>query len=475
MNMACANNCIKVPLIEILDYVIGGDWGKAPDYLDDKYGLAYCIRGSEFRNWQYDKGKTAPLRKIKLKNISSRKLQEGDLLIEISGGGPDQPVGRTVIIDKSVLNIYSDIPKICTNFLRLARPSKFVNPQYLNYFLTLFYKSGEIDKYQSGSSNLRNLKFQKYLSIEVPLLPFSEQQRIVLKIEELYSKLDKGIESLKAAQEQLKIYRQAVLKWAFEGKLTNDDVIEGELPKGWTTLHVAAIGKVQLGRQRSPKNVSRNYPTKYLRAANITENGLNLTNILEMEFSPKEFFQYKLIKGDIILSEASGSASQVGKPAIWKDEIEECCFQNTIIRLQADDRFVKEYLLWTFKYFYSSGKFAKISGGVGINHLSANKFSNIELSIPVSKEEQSRVVTEIESRLSVCDKLEESIAQSLQQAEALRQSILKKAFEGKLVPQDPNDEPASVLLNRIRAERNATVAKNATAETRNPRKRARAG
>jgi len=86
------------------------------------------------------------------------------------------------------------------------------------------------------------------------------------------------------------------------------------------------------------------------------------------------------------------------------------------------------------------------------------RIEKIELPLP-TLEEQHTIVAEIESRLSVCDKIEESIEQSLKRSESLRQSILKKAFEGKLVPQDPNDEPASVLLDRIKAEKEKTVSK----------------
>ena len=95
-----------------------------------------------------------------------------------------------------------------------------MNSDFLNFYLKFFYKTGKIAAYQGGSNNLRNLKFNDYLTIRIPIPPAVEQHRIVAKIEELFSALDKGIESLKTAQAQLKIYRQSVLKHAFEGKLT---------------------------------------------------------------------------------------------------------------------------------------------------------------------------------------------------------------------------------------------------------------
>ncbi len=149
-----------------------------------------------------------------------------------------------------------------------------------------------------------------------------------------------------------------------------------------------------------------------------------------MEFTPFEREKYYLKKGDIVISEASGSATQVGKPAVWHGEVENCCFQNTVIRFRLyNDK--PEYVYWYLKYLYMSGTIAKIAGGVGINHLGANKFSNIE--IPISSTDiQISTVANIESRLSVCDSIEQTVDAALQQAEAMRQSILKRAFEGAL-------------------------------------------
>jgi type I restriction enzyme S subunit len=209
-------------LEDLSDYEIGGDWGKDPELVDENFIDIYCIRGSEFRNWQRDKGSTASHRKVKINSFNSRKLLLNDILVEISGGGPDQPVGRTIVIDNEVLSHFKGKNLMFTNFLRLVRPNHLVNSIYINQYFKYFYSTGEIVKYQAGSNNLRNLKFGDFMKIKFPLPPLPEQKAIVKRLESLFSSLDAGVVDLKKSQQQLKIYRQAVLKKAFEGELTRD-------------------------------------------------------------------------------------------------------------------------------------------------------------------------------------------------------------------------------------------------------------
>ncbi|MDB9317832.1 MULTISPECIES: restriction endonuclease subunit S [Cyanophyceae] len=364
-----------------------------------------------------------------------------------------------------------------------------------------------------------NVNAQVLSKITLPLPPLGEQYRIVAKIEELFTQLDAGVELLKKVKAKLKRYRQAVLKAAVEGNLTKEwrTAHQGELepasvllerilkqrrekweaeqlakmqaqgktpkndswklkykepvapdtsnlpdlPDGWCWANTQQIGEVQLGRQRSPKNRSKDYPTKYIRAANLTEKGLNLSDVLDMEFEPHERERYLLKDGDILLSEASGSPDQVGKPAIWRGQLPECCFQNTVIRLSSINFLSNDYLLIVFKTFYLIGIFSKIAAGVGINHLSANKFSII--AVPISPfKEQIQIVKEVDRLFSIIDQLEKTVDTNIKRAERLRQSILKQAFTGQLVPQDPSDEPAEKLLERIKAEK----AKQVTTKTK---------
>ena len=412
-----------------------------------------------------------------------------------------------------------------------VRDCEHLDLRYSFYFLT----SLRLDQFDRSTA-IPGLNRDDAYELVVLLPPLAEQCRIVAKIEELFSELDKGVENLEKAREQLKVYRQAVLKHAFEGKLTAQwrtrnvdqlqspatlvsrilqereaqqhqqltdwkaavgqweakgkegkkprkpkhlkslvNLTDGEigslarLPSSWLWLLAESIGTIQLGRQRSPRNRSKDYPTKYIRAANITEKGLDLDDVLDMEFGPHELSAYRLEKGDLVLSEASGSAAQVGKPAIWDDQIPNCCFQNTVIRHQPYCRDHSIYLLWLYRFYYIGGIFARAAGGVGINHLGAYKFARLPLPLcPVL--EQKEIVRQLEERFKAIQRNEREIESALEQTEALRQSILKKAFSGQLVAQDPNGEPASILLERIKAEK---VAQSHSAKLRKTHRRAK--
>jgi type I restriction enzyme S subunit len=143
----------------------------------------------------------------------------------------------------------------------------------------------------------------------------------------------------------------------------------------------------------------------------------------------------------------------------------DACFPDSVVGIKTDEsnlaiKFVN-YYIQKLKQEIDSKASATAQKNINVEFLE-------RLPIPILPiEQQQTIVVEIESHLSVCDKIEESIDQSLKQAESLRQSILKKAFEGRLVPQDPNDEPASVLLDRIRKERAETPSTKAKKRSRN--------
>ena len=479
---------IVVELGELSTFELGGDWGKAPEYEDENYVEAYCIRGSEFRNWDNEKGVTSALRKIKKESLKKRNLKENDILVEISGGGPEQPVGRTVVIEKSVLQNFKGKNLICTNFLRLIRPTNFANSVYINLYLKYFYSTGKIIRYQAGSNNLRNLKFNDYLTIQIPIAPLPIQRAIVTKIENLFASLDKGIADLKTAQEQLKVYRQAVLKKAFEGELTREwrekavktdgrssqkettiaiaaesiipynNQVKKKLPEGWKWLKMGeVIEKPKYGTSKKCTYKKRGYGV--LRIPNIINGYVNSSDLKYANFSKEEIETYSLNKGDILTIRSNGSINIVGKCAIIREKDTRYLHAGYLIRLRPLKQLISsEFLLHLLSSFDLRVQIElKAKSTSGVNNINSEEIQSLDLPYP-SIAEQHQIVREIESRLSVCDKVEQSISEALGKAQALRQSILKKAFEGRLLSdaeieqckQEADYEPASVLLEKIK-------------------------
>lgn len=195
--------------------------------------------------------------------------------------------------------------------------------------------------------------------------------------------------------------------------------------------------------------------TPYMRAANVTWNGVDVSDVKEMDFTPKEQAIYRLEAGDILLSEASGSAAEVGKPAIWREEIPGACFQNTLIRVRSKGP-LPEFLHYHFLNDAKSGRFATAGKGIGINHLGADRMSSWPLTLPPI-DVQRRIVAKLDELLAQSRAAREQLEAVPALVEQYRQSVLAAAFRGDLTAdwrqKNPDVEPASKLLERIRIER----------------------
>ena len=417
-----------------------------------------------------------------LSSSSARIFPKGTPVVALYGA----TVGKTGILGLDAATNQA----ICAIFaLHNAFTAKFIT-----YWLK--YRRSELIELSVGGAQ-PNISQRIIRAFPFPLAPLPEQHRIVAEIETQFTRLDAGVAALERAQVNLRRYKASVLKAACEGRLVPTEAslahAEGrdyepadqllarilaerrarweaehpgkrykgpvspdtedmpELPEGWEWATVEQIGKVRLGRQRSPKYHQGPNMRPYLRAANATWDGADLSDVKEMDFPPEIWDNYRLQKNDILLAEASGSPNEVGKPFIWREEIPECGFQNTLIRVRLFS-LSPEFVYVHFLTDALTGRFGEVARGISIQHLGAARLSRFVIAFPPLPE-QRRIVAEVERRLSVVAVLEASVVAALARARRLRQAVLKQAFEGRLVPQHLDDEPASVLLERIRAER----------------------
>jgi Type I restriction modification DNA specificity domain len=206
------------------------------------------------------------------------------------------------------------------------------------------------------------------------------------------------------------------------------------LPQGWALSTVGRVGAVRLGRQRSPDKHTGRFSTKYLRAANITPQGIDATDVLEMDFTPAERRIFGLRAGDVVLTEASGSGAQVGRAAIWRNEIPDCCYQNTVIRFRPHAT-VPEYALTVFRHFAAAGLFARAARGVGIQHLGASRFAELPFPLPPLAE-QRRIADEAERRRAELQEAASSLRSALHRIAERDREILGAAVAGELVEQE---------------------------------------
>jgi len=393
--------------------------------------------GLPFFQGKADFGQLYPINRVYC--TAPKKIAEsGDILLSVRAPvGPTNLAKETIAIGRG-LNAIRPLGGLLTRYTLYY--FKQIEPVFSGEGTGTTFSAVTVD-------DVKNLVF--------PLPPLAEQHRIVEKIDALFSKLDKGVATLQTIRQQLRTYRQAVLKWAFEGKNTK-----------FVCLYEIAdiVGGITKGRDLS-KHKTTYLP--YLRVANVQDGYLDLKDVKEIEIRIDEKDKYLLQNGDVLYTEG-GDKDKLGRGTIWKNEIKECVHQNHIFRARINsEKAIPKYIaLFSLTESAKSYFFSKAKQTVNLASINMTVLRSLPIPLP-SLREQHTITATLESRLSICDQLETIIGESLAKAETLRQSILKKAFSGQLVPQDPNDEPAVELLNRIKLLKPETVTIKPTKRKKN--------
>ena len=366
----------------------------------------------------------------------------------------------------------------------LIKPyKKFIDSQFLAYELNNYINHIDIQQSIKGGV-IKNFHLEDLKEVKIFLAPYNEQKRIVSKLEELFTKLDAGIEYLKKTRILLKQYRQSIFKHVFEGKLTEkwrkenknnsiflekifmhqnyeleieqikkDSEIYGinEFPKEWAWVRIKNIAeKIQYGTSEKAIGYSNGIPV--LRMGNIFDGKIIYDNLKYYPSNWSHLNEFLLEDGDVLFNRTN-SAELVGKTAIYQSSYLKSVFASYLIRIKILKNYYNPMILSYFINSIYGRKFIKsvVSQQVGQANVNGTKLSLMPIPL-ISLLEQSQIIDEIEKRISKIENTSKILKSNINYGMRLKSNILRYAFEGKLIPQDPNDEPAEILLEKIKRE-----------------------
>jgi type I restriction enzyme S subunit len=243
--------------------------------------------------------------------------------------------------------------------------------------------------------------------IPVPLPSLPRQRAIADYLDAETARLDRSVAAIHRSLELLTERRKSLIVAAFSRA--------GDGSRGTT---VRAIADPLLGRQRSPDQATGPHMVPYLRAANVKDGRLDLSDVMEMNFSPAEQRRFALVPGDVLITEGAGSLAAVGANAVWSVELDGViCFQNTLVRLRPKPGSDPRFVAWWARYAYESGLLGAVAGGANIYHLGVETVRTLPAWTPP---------LEVQSR--VADQLDWEVA-SLQRQAAIRERQIKLLLE----------------------------------------------
>ncbi len=480
---------IESSLEEVADVIRGITFPASAKSASPEAHTVVCLRTSNVqRILEFDDVLHVPASYVKR---DDQWLRAGDTVISMANSYE--------LVGKVAFATHVPLRTTIGGFISIIRP-KLLDPRFAYYQLASARVQQALRSTASQTVNISNLSLRAIYPTRFLVPPLTEQGRIAEVIESYFTRLDDAAATLERVQRNLKRYRASVLKAAVEGRLVPTEaelaraegrdyepasvLLEGilaerrrsdqafedlpPLPTGWAWSTLGELanvkGGITKGEKRKPSVTYREVP--YLRVANVQRGYLDLRVIKMISASEETITELRLQPGDVLFNEG-GDRDKLGRGWVWKGEISECIHQNHVFRARViGDAIVPQFLSWYAntegqRYFFVEGKHTTNLASINITKLRA-------LPVPVPpRSEQLRIVQAVEESLSLIDSALASAEREPVRCARLRQSILKLAFKGDLVDQDSSDEPASVLLERIKAERSAS----ATAKkSNNPRR-----
>jgi len=452
-----------IPLGDVVVSMKNGIYKKREAYADD--GVA-CLR-----MYNIDAGRIA-WRDIKRMRLEADELQEyglqpGDLLVNRVNSR--ELVGKTAVIPDGMEQAVFESKNIRVRVDRTKANPRFVSLQLVLGGSAYFAQNA---RQVVGMASISQPQIARF---PIVLPPLDEQRQIVAEIEKQFTRLDAGIAALRRVQSNLKRYRAAVLKAACEGRLVPAEAElarkEGhtfetgeallarilaerrknwqrrgkynepaapdtsnlpQLPDGWTWARLEQLGFTFGGLTKNPKRAKLPKQLPYLRVANVYANELRLQEIEHIGVEDSELEKLLVRAGDLLIVEGNGSKTQIGRLAIWDGSIDPCVHQNHIIKVRSVEARMPKWILHWLQS--PNGRhFVELvaSSTSGLYTLSVNKVGDLPIALPPLTE-QTRIVAEVERRLSVVEELEAVVSANLQRATSLCKSVLQKAFTGEI-------------------------------------------
>jgi type I restriction enzyme S subunit len=394
-------------------------------------------------------------------------------------------------------------------FCGLLRPDRSIEARYFgHYFASEYYRTAVSD--MARGVNINNLKKDHFARLRFPVAPFAEQERIAEKLDALLARVDGCRARLDRADGILKRFRQSVLSAAISGELTREwreeyptlvdarllssnleavheaagghkpgnaapptegvhDLCSEMFPAGWSLLTLRVLVRpdrpITYGILKPGPELDEGVP--YVRVADYPNDQLNLATIRKTSAAmDQEFKRSRLLRGDLLMS----IRGTVGRVVVVPPELERANITQDTARLSIQPEVNGSFVLWALRSELIQHRMKGAVKGVAVRGINIGDVRALQIPLP-SRSEQDEIVRRVEELLSQCDEMSGQVERSRRLVERLTPSVLAKAFRGELVPQDQNDEPASALLTRLKANQSIAAAERPSRNPKAPEKR----